>query len=83
MLFFKESSDNVSELKQFFDLNFSQIYFIFYESFINVEINLKQKINKINKEELDTVLFIFQVIWFFFSNLYLLKFKKVYDMLHF
>lgn len=58
-----ESSDNVTELKQFFDVNYSQIYYIFYDSFINVETNLKQKLNKINKEELETVLFVFQVYY--------------------
>ena len=52
---------NLIELKQFFDANYSQIYFIFYESFINVESNLKQKLSKINREELETVLFVFQV----------------------
>lgn len=56
-----ESSDNAVELKQFFDANYSQIYFIFYESFINFETNLKQKSNKINKEELEAVLYVFQV----------------------
>lgn len=58
-----ETSDNIVELKQFFDANYSQIYFVFYESFINVETNLKQKSSKINKEELETVLFVFQVYW--------------------
>ena len=56
-----ESCENQSELKQFFDLNYSQIYLIFYESFISVEANLKQKLSKPNKEELETVLFVFQV----------------------
>lgn len=52
----------MNELKQFFDVNYSQIYFIFYESFINVEANIKQKLNKLNKDELETVLYVFQVI---------------------
>ena len=51
----------MGELKQFFDTNYSQIYFIFYESFVNVEANIKQKLNKLNQEELQTVLYIFQV----------------------
>ena len=58
---FIESSDNVVELKQFFDNNYSQIFLIFYESFINLETNLKQKLSKFNKEEFETVLFVFQV----------------------
>lgn len=32
-----------SELKAFFESNSSQIYFIFYENFITLESNLKQK----------------------------------------
>ncbi|KAF6089138.1 Ral GTPase activating protein catalytic subunit alpha 2 [Phyllostomus discolor] len=37
--------DNVdaSELKQFFETNYSQIYFIFYENFITLENSLKLK----------------------------------------
>uniref|UniRef100_A0A803VYE1 Ral GTPase activating protein catalytic subunit alpha 2 n=1 Tax=Ficedula albicollis TaxID=59894 RepID=A0A803VYE1_FICAL len=32
-----------NDLKQFFDSNYSQIYFIFYENFITLESSLKQK----------------------------------------
>lgn len=32
-----------SDLKQFFESNYSQIYFIFYENFVTLENNLKQK----------------------------------------
>lgn len=32
-----------SELKQFFEINYSQIYFIFYENFVTLETSLKQK----------------------------------------
>ncbi|KAM6968733.1 ral GTPase-activating protein subunit alpha-2 isoform 3-T3 [Tautogolabrus adspersus] len=51
-----------SELKVFFESNCSQIYFIFYESFITLESNLKQKGNKSQREELDSILFIFEKI---------------------
>ncbi|XP_063355132.1 ral GTPase-activating protein subunit alpha-2 isoform X3 [Pelmatolapia mariae] len=51
-----------SELKTFFESNSSQIYFIFYENFITLESNLKQKGNKSQREELDSVLFIFEKI---------------------
>ncbi|XP_034431362.1 ral GTPase-activating protein subunit alpha-2 isoform X2 [Hippoglossus hippoglossus] len=51
-----------SELKAFFENNCSQIYFIFYESFITLESNLKQKGNKSQREELDSILFIFEKI---------------------
>ncbi|XP_061089526.1 ral GTPase-activating protein subunit alpha-2 isoform X3 [Conger conger] len=51
-----------SELKPFFESNCSQIYFIFYENFIILESNLKQKGNKSQREELDSILFIFEKI---------------------
>ncbi|NWJ00903.1 RGPA2 protein, partial [Crypturellus undulatus] len=51
-----------SDLKQFFESNYSQIYFIFYENFITLENSLKQKGNKSQREELDSVLFLFEKI---------------------
>ncbi|TRZ11305.1 hypothetical protein HGM15179_015823 [Zosterops borbonicus] len=51
-----------SDLKQFFDNNYSQIYFIFYENFITLENSLKQKGNKSQREELDAILFLFEKI---------------------
>ncbi|KAL2099141.1 hypothetical protein ACEWY4_005621 [Coilia grayii] len=51
-----------SELKTLFESNCSQIYFIFYENFITLESNLKQKGNKSQREELDSILFIFEKI---------------------
>uniref|UniRef100_H2SYW2 Ral GTPase activating protein catalytic subunit alpha 2 n=1 Tax=Takifugu rubripes TaxID=31033 RepID=H2SYW2_TAKRU len=49
------------ELKTFFESNCSQIYFIFYENFTTLESSLKQKGNKSQREELDSILFIFEV----------------------
>ncbi|XP_029142262.1 ral GTPase-activating protein subunit alpha-2 [Protobothrops mucrosquamatus] len=51
-----------SELKQFFEINYSQMYLIFYESFVTLETSLKQKGNKSQREELDSVLFLFERI---------------------
>ncbi|XP_061551378.1 ral GTPase-activating protein subunit alpha-2 isoform X7 [Phycodurus eques] len=51
-----------SELKPFFESNCSQIYFIFYENFSTLESNLKQKGIKSLREELDSILFIFEKI---------------------
>ncbi|XP_075781906.1 ral GTPase-activating protein subunit alpha-2 isoform X3 [Pelodiscus sinensis] len=51
-----------SDLKQFFEINYSQIYFIFYENFITLENSLKQKGNKSQREELDSILFLFEKI---------------------
>ncbi|XP_053430221.1 ral GTPase-activating protein subunit alpha-2 isoform X2 [Nycticebus coucang] len=54
---------DVSDLKQFFEANYSQIYFIFYESFITLENSLKLKgNNKSQREELDSILFLFEKI---------------------
>ncbi|KAI3367873.1 hypothetical protein L3Q82_026708 [Scortum barcoo] len=58
----KEDIIDKSELKPFFESNCSQIYFIFYENFITLESNLKQKGNKSQREELDSILFIFEKI---------------------
>ncbi|XP_061212903.1 ral GTPase-activating protein subunit alpha-2 isoform X1 [Neopsephotus bourkii] len=51
-----------SDLKQFFESNYSQIYFVFYENFITLENSLKQKGNKSQREELDSILFLFEKI---------------------
>ncbi|XP_068088537.1 ral GTPase-activating protein subunit alpha-2 isoform X2 [Hyperolius riggenbachi] len=50
------------ELKQFFEAHYSQIYFIFYENFITLESSLKVKGNKSQREELDSILFLFEKI---------------------
>uniref|UniRef100_A0A8C2Z3R6 Ral GTPase activating protein catalytic subunit alpha 2 n=2 Tax=Cyclopterus lumpus TaxID=8103 RepID=A0A8C2Z3R6_CYCLU len=55
-------AESESELKPFFETNCSQIYFIFYENFITLESNLKLKGNKSQREELDSILFIFEKI---------------------
>ncbi|XP_054651403.1 ral GTPase-activating protein subunit alpha-1 isoform X9 [Dunckerocampus dactyliophorus] len=51
-----------SELKQFFDFNYSHIYYVFFENFITIEVSLKQKGHKSQREELDSILFIFEKI---------------------
>ncbi|XP_072361742.1 ral GTPase-activating protein subunit alpha-2 isoform X3 [Scyliorhinus torazame] len=51
-----------SELKQFFETNYSQIYFIFFENLFTLESSLKQKGNKSQREELDSILFVFEKI---------------------
>ncbi|XP_078134506.1 ral GTPase-activating protein subunit alpha-1 isoform X5 [Sander vitreus] len=50
------------ELKQFFDLNYSHIYYVFFENFVIIEVSLKQKGHKSQREELDSILFIFEKI---------------------
>ncbi|XP_063016439.1 ral GTPase-activating protein subunit alpha-1 isoform X11 [Melospiza melodia melodia] len=50
------------DLKQFFDQHFSHIYYVFFENFVTIEVGLKQKGHKSQREELDAILFIFEKI---------------------
>ncbi|XP_076268274.1 putative Rho GTPase-activating protein CG5521 isoform X2 [Rhynchophorus ferrugineus] len=54
--------DNVetSEAKGLFEANFSHIYSILYESFLQMESNLRQRVHKAHKEELDCTLWILE-----------------------
>ena len=65
-------SDNVdaSDLKQFFETNYSQIYFIFYENFITLENILKLKGKNFYKK---IFFLIYKVLFFFF----LIKIQEV------
>nr|XP_032804203.1 ral GTPase-activating protein subunit alpha-1-like isoform X3 [Petromyzon marinus] len=56
-----ENTDT-ADLKLFFDTNYSQIYFVFFENFVSIEANLKQKAHKSQREELESILFIFEKI---------------------
>ncbi|XP_038031937.2 ral GTPase-activating protein subunit alpha-2 isoform X7 [Anas platyrhynchos] len=49
-----------SDLKQLFENNYSQFFFIVYENFITLENSLKQKGNKSQREELDSILLVFE-----------------------
>ncbi|XP_049320014.1 ral GTPase-activating protein subunit alpha-1 isoform X10 [Astyanax mexicanus] len=51
-----------AELKHFFDQNYSHIYYVFFENFVSIEVILKQKGHKSQREELDSILFIFEKI---------------------
>uniref|UniRef100_A0A7N4PXN9 Ral GTPase activating protein catalytic subunit alpha 1 n=1 Tax=Sarcophilus harrisii TaxID=9305 RepID=A0A7N4PXN9_SARHA len=55
-----ENAESV-DLKQFFDQHFSHIYYVFFENFVTIEVSLKQKGHKSQREELDGILFIFEV----------------------
>ncbi|XP_031808731.1 ral GTPase-activating protein subunit alpha-1 isoform X10 [Sarcophilus harrisii] len=56
-----ENAESV-DLKQFFDQHFSHIYYVFFENFVTIEVSLKQKGHKSQREELDGILFIFEKI---------------------
>ncbi|GAB6020527.1 hypothetical protein CHUAL_003210 [Chamberlinius hualienensis] len=53
---------DVAEAKSLFESNYSNVYHVFYDQFISVEANLKQRANKSYREELDIVLHIFEKI---------------------
>ncbi|XP_071238657.1 ral GTPase-activating protein subunit alpha-1-like isoform X3 [Salvelinus alpinus] len=50
------------DLKHFFDQYYSHIYYVFFENFVIIEVSLKQKGHKSQREELDSILFIFEKI---------------------
>ncbi|KTF88652.1 hypothetical protein cypCar_00015213 [Cyprinus carpio] len=50
-----------AELKHLFEQNYSHIYYVFFENFVTIEVNLKQKGHKSQREELDSILFIFEI----------------------
>ncbi|XP_056402897.1 ral GTPase-activating protein subunit alpha-1 isoform X1 [Hyla sarda] len=56
-----ENAESI-DLKQFFEQNFSDIYYVFFENFVLIETSLKQKGHKSQREELDAILFIFEKI---------------------
>ncbi|XP_069772913.1 ral GTPase-activating protein subunit alpha-1 isoform X2 [Narcine bancroftii] len=51
-----------NDLKPFFDQTYSHIYYVFFENFVTIEASLKQKGHKSQREELDSILFIFEKI---------------------
>uniref|UniRef100_A0A8C0BN22 Ral GTPase activating protein catalytic subunit alpha 1 n=1 Tax=Buteo japonicus TaxID=224669 RepID=A0A8C0BN22_9AVES len=61
LFYFSENAESI-DLKQFFDLHFSHIYYVFFENFVTIEVGLKQKGHKSQREELDSILFIFEKI---------------------
>ncbi|KAL0969703.1 hypothetical protein UPYG_G00231130 [Umbra pygmaea] len=50
------------DLKHFFDQYYSHIYYVFFENFVTIEVSLKQKGHKSQREELDSILYIFEKI---------------------
>ncbi|XP_045468586.1 ral GTPase-activating protein subunit alpha-1 isoform X2 [Harmonia axyridis] len=52
----------VSEAKGFFEANFSHVYNILYDSFIQAEYNLRQRVHKAHKEELECALWILEQV---------------------
>ena len=55
---------DASDLKQFFETNYSQIYFIFYENFITLENSLKLKGKNFYKK----IFLIYKVFFFLNKN---------------
>ncbi|PAA61649.1 hypothetical protein BOX15_Mlig003026g2 [Macrostomum lignano] len=67
----KNFLDNTNEIEaqQFFKANYSLIFFLFYDFFIQVEAELKQRVNKAHKEELESAICIFEKILIFLPEL--------------
>uniref|UniRef100_G1NIS3 Ral GTPase activating protein catalytic subunit alpha 1 n=1 Tax=Meleagris gallopavo TaxID=9103 RepID=G1NIS3_MELGA len=67
---FSENAESI-DLKQFFDLHFSHIYYVFFENFVTIEVGLKQKGDEYDSYSIDPwVLFLFVLIhqrWQFHS----------------
>ncbi|XP_032883035.1 ral GTPase-activating protein subunit alpha-1 isoform X4 [Amblyraja radiata] len=55
-------NSELNDLKPFFDQTYSHIYYVFFENFVTIEASLKQKGHKSQREELDSILFIFEKI---------------------
>ncbi|GCB67790.1 hypothetical protein scyTo_0005203 [Scyliorhinus torazame] len=55
-------NSEANDLKPFFDQTYSHIYYVFFENFVIIEASLKQKGHKSQREELDSILFIFEKI---------------------
>ncbi|XP_050506318.1 ral GTPase-activating protein subunit alpha-1 isoform X2 [Diabrotica virgifera virgifera] len=53
---------DTSDAKGFFEANFSHIYNILYESFVQTETNLRQRVHKAHKEELECTLWILEQV---------------------
>ncbi|CAG2174785.1 unnamed protein product, partial [Oppiella nova] len=60
---------DVKESKELFEHHFPHIYHIFFDSFLTLESLYKQRNHKPNKEELDSVLYIFEKILTFLPEL--------------
>ncbi|XP_078262692.1 ral GTPase-activating protein subunit alpha-1 isoform X9 [Rhinoraja longicauda] len=55
-------NSELNDLKPFLDQTYSHIYYVFFENFVTIEASLKQKGHKSQREELDSILFIFEKI---------------------
>ncbi|XP_066587129.1 probable Rho GTPase-activating protein CG5521 isoform X2 [Prorops nasuta] len=53
---------DIDEAKGFFEGNFSHIYFILYDCFVSAETNLRQRVHKAHREELEQVLLLLERI---------------------
>ncbi|KAK9694341.1 hypothetical protein QE152_g33616 [Popillia japonica] len=53
---------DIAEAKGFCEANFSHIYHILYDTFIQAENNLRQRVHKAHKEELDCALWILEQV---------------------
>ncbi|XP_071832893.1 ral GTPase-activating protein subunit alpha-1-like isoform X4 [Apostichopus japonicus] len=57
------------QLRSYFEINFSQIFFVFYENFSLVETGLRQKVTKAQREDLENVLYVLERIIVYLPDL--------------
>lgn len=57
------------EAKSLFEINFSHVYYVLYDCFINADNNLKQKVHKAHREELEGVLYVLDKIFILLPEL--------------
>ncbi|KAI4490336.1 hypothetical protein M0802_010713 [Mischocyttarus mexicanus] len=53
---------DTDEAKGFFEGNFSHVYFILYDCFVSAEANLRQRVHKAHREELEQVLHLLEKV---------------------
>jgi len=66
----------VNESKVFLETYFSPVFHVFYDTFITTESTLKQKSQKIQREELDAVLILLEKILIFLPELLQQRWQK-------
>ncbi|VVC94839.1 unnamed protein product [Leptidea sinapis] len=70
---------DIDEAKNYFEANFSHVYFILYDNFILAENNLRQKVHKAGREELEGALCLLEKVLSLLPEYFLLWFQALGD----
>ncbi|CAD7084282.1 unnamed protein product [Hermetia illucens] len=60
---------DIDEAKSLFETNYSHVYYILYDTFVQAETNLRQRVHKAHREELDGSLWLLEKILCFLPEL--------------